>query len=247
MKSIFFTKPKDVTFECLKFLVEQGEELLGVVIYDKSHYEGGKFFSYCKEKDIPIIDFAEVEETLKHRSEKIEMIYCNTFPKRLKAEWLALAQIAAINFHSAPLPDYRGVFAYNFAFLNGEKEFGVTCHYLDRNFDTGDIIEVSRFPYDFEHGNVAELVSLSNQYLYQLFCKTYLRFKNREVIVGVPQTGGHYYSRQDFENAKKIQPTDDIDMILKRVRAFWYPPYKGAYLELHGHKLYLVPDSLDRH
>src|SRR5688572_16330985 len=50
------------------------------------------------------------------------------------------------NFHPAPLPEYKGRDLCYHAIVNGEKEFGVTLHYMDENFDTGDIIDVVRFP-----------------------------------------------------------------------------------------------------
>ena len=41
------------------------------------------------------------------------------------------AEIAAINFHPGS-PKYPGSGCYNFAIYNGEKEYGVTCHFLSK-------------------------------------------------------------------------------------------------------------------
>ena len=240
MKSVLFTKPKPVTFDCLRFLVEQGEEILGIVLYDKQNYTNSTFSRFCSEKHIKIYDFSEADDFFAKHQNEIEMIYCNTFPQKIKSSWINLAQIAAINFHSAPLPEYKGPFGYNFALLNHEAEYGVSCHFLVDKFDEGDIIEVLRFPYDAKNGTVKGLVELSNDFLFQLFQKTYLRFKSGEKVTGSHQTGGRYYSREEFERQKQVLPGEDQAKILDKIRAFWYPPFDGAYMMVNGQKIMLV-------
>lgn len=46
-----------------------------------------------------------------------------------------------VNFHPAPLPEYKGRNLCYHAIMNGEKSFGATVHYMDENFDTGCIID----------------------------------------------------------------------------------------------------------
>lgn len=243
MKSVLFTKPKPVTLECLQYLVNQGEQLLGVIVYNQLSYVDSPFTLYCEEHDVLLYDASEADAFFEENRNRVDMIYCSTFPKRLKREWLEAAKIAAINFHSAPLPKYRGVFGYNFAFLNQEDEYGVTCHFLAEQFDEGDVIDVLRFPYDFKKGSVKELISLADQHLYRIFCKTYQRFKSGEKVVGRPPNGGVYYSRQDFERAKETLPGESEELSLRRVRAFGYPPYEGAYIRLGREKVFLVPEA----
>jgi len=48
--------------------------------------------------------------------------------------------LGMINCHAGKLPYYRGRNVLNWALINGEKEIGVTCHYINENVDTGDII-----------------------------------------------------------------------------------------------------------
>jgi methionyl-tRNA formyltransferase len=51
-----------------------------------------------------------------------------------------------INVHAGALPFYRGRNVLNWAIINGETSFGVTCHYVDEGIDTGDIIEQRMLP-----------------------------------------------------------------------------------------------------
>ena len=75
-----------------------------------------------------------------------------------------------------------------------------------------------------------------------LFQRIYLRFKNGDVVKGTKQIGGRYYSRKDFEAAKQID-WQDIKNAEHKVRAFWYPPFEGAFLKIGERKFILVPEE----
>jgi methionyl-tRNA formyltransferase len=38
-----------------------------------------------------------------------------------------------------------------------------------------------------------------------------------------------------------VRPGDDLE---RKLRAFWYPPYRGAVIEVEGRRLTLVDDAL---
>jgi UDP-4-amino-4-deoxy-L-arabinose formyltransferase/UDP-glucuronic acid dehydrogenase (UDP-4-keto-hexauronic acid decarboxylating) len=45
---------------------------------------------------------------------------------------------------------FRGPHVLNWAIINGERETGVTAHYMEAEWDTGPIIGMSKFAIDFE-------------------------------------------------------------------------------------------------
>lgn len=51
-----------------------------------------------------------------------------------------LAKYGAINIHDALLPKYGGFAPLNWALINGESEIGVTVHFMNEEFDLGDIV-----------------------------------------------------------------------------------------------------------
>lgn len=57
-----------------------------------------------------------------------------------KKDILKLPRLAAINFHGSLLPKCRGANPTNWAIISGEKETGVTAHFIDEGIDTGDVI-----------------------------------------------------------------------------------------------------------
>ena len=63
-----------------------------------------------------------------------------SFDQILKSDIIHLAPKGFINCHAGALPFYRGRNILNWALINGEKQFGVTVHYVDEGIDTGDII-----------------------------------------------------------------------------------------------------------
>ena len=62
------------------------------------------------------------------------------FNSKIPKELLDIPPMGFINCHPSLLPDYRGGNPYFHVIANGETKTGITIHYMDKNFDTGDII-----------------------------------------------------------------------------------------------------------
>jgi methionyl-tRNA formyltransferase len=71
----------------------------------------------------------------------------------------------------------------------------------------------------------------------KLFKKTLKRVKKDGILPSKKLTGGRHLSRKQMEELKKVKPGDDIDA---KIRAFWFPPYDGAYIEIDGKSYTLV-------
>lgn len=61
------------------------------------------------------------------------------FPRRIPAPLLELPALGFLNLHPSLLPAYRGPAPLFWAFRDGERAIGVTVHFMDEQFDTGDI------------------------------------------------------------------------------------------------------------
>jgi methionyl-tRNA formyltransferase len=55
----------------------------------------------------------------------------------------AMPPKGTINLHASLLPNYRGAAPINWAVINGEKETGVTTFFIEKEIDTGKVIERS--------------------------------------------------------------------------------------------------------
>jgi methionyl-tRNA formyltransferase len=69
-----------------------------------------------------------------------DLIVCDSYSMLLPPAILTIPRAGAVNVHSGLLPEYRGSNPIQWAIINGESEAGVTIHYMDGGFDTGDII-----------------------------------------------------------------------------------------------------------
>jgi len=69
-----------------------------------------------------------------------DFIFSFYYRKLLSAELLGLARRGALNLHGSLLPKYRGRVPVNWVLVHGERETGVTLHYMDVKADHGDVV-----------------------------------------------------------------------------------------------------------
>ena len=112
------------------------------------------------------------------------------FWNRIREPLISLGRLGCINLHPAPLPDLRGVGGYNVALLEGRDEWGVSCHFVDDRIDTGDLVEVERFPIDAAGETALSLDALSQERLLALFQRVVERALSGAELPREPQGGG---------------------------------------------------------
>jgi len=104
--------------------------------------------SHCEKENILFLETAALNSSdIIERVSEIgpDLIFNINSYRIIKERMLSIPKEGIINFHNGPLPRYGGVNACSWAIINGEKEHGVTWHYIDRGIDTGDIIAQSFF------------------------------------------------------------------------------------------------------
>jgi methionyl-tRNA formyltransferase len=116
-----------------------------------------------------------------------------------------------------------------------------TCHFVDETFDTGDLVEVVRFPIDQRAETAFSLDLRSQERLLELFQRVMAKALAGEELPHERQGEGRYVDRDEFESLRIVRPGDDLD---RKLRAFWYPPYSGAVLEVDGRHVTLVDERL---
>ena len=144
-------------------------------------------------------------------------LYPNMMPKEV------LDKVPILNFHTAPLPDYKGFGGVNFAILDELKEWGVSVHWMTPELDSGPIVAVHRFPINPETETALSLDILAQNKLFELYMDTVHRLLDGQPLNGEAKTGGKVITRIDFEQARTTGEVTD-----RKRRAFLYPPYLGA-------------------
>ncbi len=68
------------------------------------------------------------------------------FNQRLKRDALAVSSRGAINLHPSLLPKHRGPLPHFWVVAAGEKNTGVTVHWINERIDDGDIVQQRELP-----------------------------------------------------------------------------------------------------
>jgi len=135
------------------------------------------------------------------------------------------AKIAAINFHPAS-PSYPGIGCNNFALYENETEYGVTCHYMDKKVDTGEIIDVKFFPI-FDTDNVSTLLYRTYDFQLTLFYEIIGKIINGEKLpISKEKWKRKPYTRKEFNDLFIITPEMDSSEIKRRIRATNFKNFK---------------------
>ena len=176
----------------------------------------------------------------------IDLVISFLYPKKIRAPLYTLGTYGCVNFHPAPLPDYKSRAGYNTAILDGRTEYGVSAHFITSDaFDAGEIIKVQRFPMDSETETAYSLEAKSQRALVDLFGEVIGLFAPGTPILTTPNVGGLYLTSKQLEALREIHPErESAEEIRRKCRAFFFPPYDGATLEVNGQRFTLVDETI---
>lgn len=243
MKVIFMAKNKNSSCLALQYMLEKKIEIVYAVIPD----DNSELKEICKENNIKMVSDETIYDLIEKNDSSIigvDLVISFLFWKRIKKGLIELSKIGCINFHPAPLPEYRGVGGYNFAILDELNYWGVSAHFVDETIDTGKIIKVNKFQIDSEKIDAIELEKISQIKLLELFKSTIEMLVRNEEIKMEIQGKGRYIDRNLLENSKRVDLNSSKEEIDKKIRAFWFPPYTGAYIEIDGEKYTLINEQI---
>lgn len=106
-----------------------------------------------------------------------------------------------VNLHLAPLPAYRGFYAFSHAIANGEDNFAVTLHYVDEGIDTGPIIATREVPMADDPQQLAGRATEAGFALFDEWAPRLIgAARAGERLRATPQKeGGRYYGRDSLQ------------------------------------------------
>jgi methionyl-tRNA formyltransferase len=239
MIKVLFMGRKQVAANALGHLLElPGVQVAGVLT--DHHLAVSPTAKLATEAGVPLYDFADALAALKRGSLTFDLGISMLYWRKLKEEFLSIPARGVINFHPAPLPDYKGTAGYNLGILEGRESWAATAHYMDRGIDTGGIIKLREFPIDRDRETAQSLERKTQPALYALFEEVaHAALRTPEPLPTRPNVGGRYISRAEMEAMKEIRSGDDVG---RKIRAFWFPPYHGAY-QLIGDQKYTLVDQ----
>lgn len=246
MRVILMGKHKRSAVGALEHLVQRGCDIVGVVAPSEpgEAVDAQRLDLAAKRHDIELTSDDDLYERIERgETPDVDLVLSFLFWKRIRRPLIELGRIGCLNFHPAPLPDIRGLGGFNVAILEGFAQWGVSAHFVDEEFDTGDLVLVERFPIE----PTATALSLdieSQNRLLGVFRQVVDTAVAGHELPREPQSDGRYVTRQQFEKMRMVPPGEDAETLERRIRAFWYPPYDGATIEIAGRTVSLVDRRL---
>ncbi len=147
MRILFMGTP-EFAVSCLDALLDDGQEIVGVVTAPDKPTGRGRQVQFPPVKDFALEKGLKVlqPENLKDpgfltalEGLKPDLIVVVAF-RVLPEEVWGLPRMGTINLHASLLPQYRGAAPVNRVIMNGESETGVTTFFIERDIDAGKII-----------------------------------------------------------------------------------------------------------
>lgn len=248
MRAVLMAKHKRSAVGALDHLVRRGVEVAAVVAPPAAGEadDSQRLDLTADRHGIELVS----DEELYARAESgelagVDLVLSFLFWKRIRRPLIELGRVGCLNFHPAPLPDIRGMGGFNVAILEGFPEWGVSGHFVDEDFDTGDLVRVDRFP--IEPTATALSLDIESQgRLLALFEEVVDLALGGGELPRTPQGAGRYVTKAEFEAMRRVPSDEDAETLDRRVRAFWYPPYDGATIEVAGRTLSVIDRELLR-
>lgn len=252
MRCVYMGKHKRSAVGGLEHLLETGWEVVAVVAPAETGdaTDAQRLDLAAERGSVPLVSDDDLYAAIEHPDRPaidltaIDAVFSFLFWKRIRQPLIDLGTAGCLNFHPAPLPDMRGLGGYNVAILEDWPEWGVSAHFVDGEFDTGDIVRVDRFPIDRERETALSLDFRSQRRLLELFRWTVDELAAGRDLPRAAQGDGRYVTREEFESLRTVRLEDPPDLTSRRIRAFWYPPHAGATLDLDGQTVTLLDDRL---
>lgn len=170
----------------------------------------------------PSKTFGDIDSLVPDGDDGILISYL--WPEKIPAEVLGQYRLA-LNFHPAPLPEFRGFAPYTWGILEGVRSWAVTCHKMTGQIDAGDILMERRYHCFTKDHTAATMRAAAHVMLRALLLDVLALLRSGDELVFTPQDErrARYYSRRDFEMARHA-PTLNPEVA---TRAFHCPPHDG--------------------
>ena len=194
MRVVFMGTP-DIAATCLKKIIEDGFQVVGVYTQpDRPKGRGMKMvYSPVKEvalaNEIPVFqpeNFREEETVQQLRDLKPDICAVVAYGRILPQKVLDIPTCGCINIHASLLPQYRGSAPYQWAVLDGQTETGVSAQHMVWEMDAGDVIDVEKTPIG-ENETAGELLDRLAVLGADLLSRVLSRAKCGDKCCGTPQ------------------------------------------------------------
>ncbi len=246
---LIFIGGKQIGANCLRYLLKKS--IIPALVVGNADDKGEdtwheSLVNIAKENNLPTIAGKKVgakEVTEAILAAKPNLICCiggtQLIPKRV----LEAPKTGCLNIHPALLPKYRGRFSTVHAIFNGEKQTGVSAHWMDEGIDSGPLIMQEKMEIaddDTAKTLYDKFTSLGEK----IFISIIEKWLKGEDIKGKPQdeSKATYYPK-GLPNNGEINWEWGGEQIKNFIRAMTFEPFPPASFAIGKKKMVVVDEK----
>ena len=228
---------------CLEALLAAGAEIPAVYTHrddPAEHVWFGSVADLARRRGIPVhtpVDVNAAEWVERIRSEAPDILFSFYYRRLVSPEILGIPRFGAMNMHGSYLPRYRGRCPVNWVLIHGERETGVSLHYMIEKPDAGDIVAQRKIP--ITPDDTARTLHARVAHEAHLLLASVLPAIRNGTNDRTPQdlAAGSYFGGRGPDDGE-IDWSRPAQAIHNLVRAVT-DPYPGAFTHSAGRKLYV--------
>lgn len=199
-KRILIIGVPDMAYMGVDALQRAGVNIVGVMGPLKTHNTYNAFKSFVETRNLNFIEYDNLKSPDLYKTitdMDVDLAVVFSFNNKIPKEFIDLMKDGILNMHPSLLPEYRGGNPYSRVIMNGEKETGVTVHFMSENFDEGDIVAQIKCPVD-EFETMGTIFNKTNYLGISLMLSVLAEYEKTGSLPRRPQPQG------EFKTAKNI-------------------------------------------
>lgn len=196
-------------------------------------------YDFCRKNNIKILTDEEIIEIKPNLGISVR------YNKIISQSVIDSFSMGIVNTHGGILPEYRGSYCNVNAIINGEKEYGVTLHYIDKGVDTGDIVAIKKTKIK-ENDTGFNLYKISELFCFELLNENIddlISGKNTRISQNDYIMDGHKCHEYKAKTTLKMKYLTEDEVFTEKgirvIRAFDSASHEPAYTIINGKKIYL--------
>ncbi len=224
-KRILFVGIPDMAYIGLDGLLMAGVNIVGVLGPKKDHSMFHDFRNFVLARGLNYIDYDQLDEPqLIEKVQKLDVdaaVVCS-FNYKIPRVLMNATKDGIINVHPSMLPKYGGGNPYSRVIMNSETETGVTIHFMDEGFDTGDIIAQKAY-HIHSKATMGTIFNELNVLGIELLLQVLQAYENED-LPRIPQPRGDFISGKGLADGEIFinynRSAEEIERFIRALNPF---------------------------
>ena len=171
-----------------------------------------------------------------------DVVFVFMFPKKIPTTVLQIPRHGFVNFHGGKLPQYRSPVPDFWTIRNGEKKGTLTAHFMDGNFDSGQILNEVNVTIT-ENETSGTLISKFGRVLSFCMERTIEEIEKGNTGIQQDESHAHFYKKPKQDDLLCNFEVLNANQVHSLVCAS-IPQFKGAFVKIGNRPVRIQQTSL---